>query len=102
MTKIYRCKDLEKMVLKMGFLPFFANDITDFSIEEFTPQELWFSDEEEGPVGMERACYPKFQLCLWETLSEESRVCQHGLVSGTCKLQACYVQSESGTFTKYG
>lgn len=49
MTKIYRCKDLEKMVLKMRFLPFFANDITDFSIEEFTPQELWFSDEEEGP-----------------------------------------------------
>ena len=50
MTKIYRCKDLEKMVLKMGFLPFFANDITDFSIEEFTPQELWFSDEEKGPL----------------------------------------------------
>ena len=49
MTKINRCEDLEKLVAKMGFLPFFANGIEDFSIEEFTPQELWFSDEEEGP-----------------------------------------------------
>lgn len=49
MTKIYRCEDLEKLVSKMGFLPFFINDVPDFSIEEFTPQELWFSNEEDGP-----------------------------------------------------
>ena len=49
MTKINRSEDLEKLVAKMGFLPFFANSIEDFSIEEFTPQELWFSDEEEDP-----------------------------------------------------
>ena len=35
MTKINRCEDLEKLVAKMGFLPFFANGIEDFSIEEF-------------------------------------------------------------------
>lgn len=33
----------------MGFLPFFYNGIPDFSIEEFTPEELWFSDEQDGP-----------------------------------------------------
>lgn len=49
MIKINHCGDIEKLVLKMGFLPFFNNGIPDFSIEEFTPQELWFSDEEEGP-----------------------------------------------------
>lgn len=49
MIKINHCGDLEKLVSKMGFLPFFKNGIPDFSIEEFIPQELWFSDEEEGP-----------------------------------------------------
>lgn len=32
-----------------GFLPFFLNDITGFSIAELCPPELWFSDEQEGP-----------------------------------------------------
>jgi len=49
MTQINHCGDLEKLILKMGFLPFFNIGIADFSIEEFTPQELWFSDEEDGP-----------------------------------------------------
>lgn len=49
MTKINHSVDLEKLVSKMGFLPFFNISISDFSIEEYTPQELWFSDEEEGP-----------------------------------------------------
>lgn len=33
----------------MGFLPFFKNEIPEFSVEEFTPANLWFSDENEGP-----------------------------------------------------
>ena len=32
-----------------GFLPFFLNDIPDFSIADLCPPELWFSDEQEGP-----------------------------------------------------
>jgi hypothetical protein len=42
-------RELEKLVVKMGFLPFFRNEITEFSVEEFTPSALWFSDEDEGP-----------------------------------------------------
>lgn len=34
---------------RWDFYPSLPNGIEDFSIEEFTPQELWFSDEEEGP-----------------------------------------------------
>lgn len=49
MTTINYCGDIEKLISELGFLPFFYNGIPDFSIEEFTPQELWFSDEEEGP-----------------------------------------------------
>lgn len=48
MVQINHCEDLEKLILKMGFLPFFNIGIPDFSIEEFTPQQLWFS-EEDGP-----------------------------------------------------
>lgn len=40
---------MEKVVSTMGFLPFFYIGIPDFSIEEFTPEELWFSDEKDGP-----------------------------------------------------
>lgn len=37
--------------MDMGFLPFFKNVIPGFSVEEYTPSELWFPDDEdeEGP-----------------------------------------------------
>lgn len=41
--------DLQNLILKMGFLPFFQNDIPGFSVEEHTPPELWFSDTADGP-----------------------------------------------------
>jgi hypothetical protein len=41
--------DIERLVNTMGFLPFFANDISNFSIKEKTPDDLWFSDEKDGP-----------------------------------------------------
>lgn len=45
-----RCKeDIIRLVDEVGFLPFFANDIDGFSIEEHTPRELWFSDTADGP-----------------------------------------------------
>ncbi len=34
---------------RLGFLPFFSNEIPGFSIEEHTPARLWFSATEEGP-----------------------------------------------------
>ena len=46
---ITSCLELERVVLEMGFLPFFKNDIPGFSIEEHTPPELWFSDDADGP-----------------------------------------------------
>lgn len=49
MTQINNERDLEKLALKMGFLLFFKNGIREFSVEEFTPSHLWFSDEDEGP-----------------------------------------------------
>jgi len=49
MDQLHSAEDLEALVLRMGFLPFFKNEIADFSIEEFTPSEYWFSDENEGP-----------------------------------------------------
>lgn len=49
MATINHCGDLENLVLQMGFLPFFKNRISNFSIEEFTPEHLWFPDDEEGP-----------------------------------------------------
>ena len=40
---------LRETVLRLGFLPFFKNEIPGFSIAEHTPPRLWFSDTEEGP-----------------------------------------------------
>ncbi len=41
--------ELEALVLEMGFLPFFKNEIPGFSVAEHTPPALWFSDEADGP-----------------------------------------------------
>lgn len=40
MTEIYNYETLEASVSKMGFLPFYKNDIQDFSVEDFTTMEL--------------------------------------------------------------
>ncbi len=58
--------DLLDKVEEYGFLPFFKNSIPDFSIEEFCPTELWFTDlngpwEWKGPVAKSGKCiYGKF------------------------------------------
>ena len=48
-NSITSCRELERYVLEIGFLPFFKNDIPGFSVEEHTPPELWFSDDADGP-----------------------------------------------------
>lgn len=64
---IHTPADLERLVVTMGILPFFKNDVEGFSIDEHTPRHLWFSDYEEGPwewksavIGGFRAAYGKF------------------------------------------
>ena len=48
--EIQNAEQLERAVLKWGFLPFFKNEIEGFSVEELTPRHLWFSDEGmDGP-----------------------------------------------------
>lgn len=44
-------QEMERLALDFGFLPLFKNAIPGFSIEEHTPPELWFPDDEdkEGP-----------------------------------------------------
>ena len=64
--KIRSEKDIYDLVQKWGFLPFFANEIKGFSIEEHTPEELWFSKlpgpwDWKGPVlRMGNCVYGKF------------------------------------------
>ena len=41
--------DIVRLAQEVGFLPFFANDIKGFSIEERCAPELWFSDGADGP-----------------------------------------------------
>lgn len=42
-------QDVEKLVEEIGFLPFFANEIKGFSVEELTPPSYWFVNGVEGP-----------------------------------------------------
>lgn len=41
--------DVVRLVEDMGFLPFFANHIPGFSVEECCPEELWFEEGVDGP-----------------------------------------------------
>ncbi len=60
-------EDIAALVEKIGFLPFFRGEIAEFSVEEFTPPRLWFSDTEDGPwewkgpvIRLARCAYGKF------------------------------------------
>ena len=60
-------EDMAELVRSCGFLPFSANAITGFSVEEHTPPGLWFVDgvagpwEWKGPVIRATGCvYGKF------------------------------------------
>ena len=63
---IYTKEDLKEAVQALGFLPLFANEILDFSIEEHTVPKAWCSEEPgvgewKGPVIRESGCaYGKF------------------------------------------
>ncbi len=47
---ILTAEDMEAYIIKVGFLPLFANDIPDFSVEEHTASENWWSgDPEKDP-----------------------------------------------------
>lgn len=48
-SKLQSAEDLERRVLRLGFLPFFRNAIAGFSVEENTPAGLWFEEGVEGP-----------------------------------------------------
>lgn len=52
-------EDMIRLTEEYGFLPFFANDIDGFSVEDNTPAHLWFTDtdgpwEWKGPAAMSR------------------------------------------------
>lgn len=49
MNRLYSAEDLEQAVGKMGVLPFFRNEIPEFSVEELTPAEHWFEEGADGP-----------------------------------------------------
>ncbi len=40
--------DVKRLIEAFGFLPFFANGIAGFSIEEHTPAELWYNGTVDG------------------------------------------------------
>ena len=47
--KICSMPELEELIDAIGFLPFFANEIPGFSIEERISPKLWFTGDAEGP-----------------------------------------------------
>ena len=48
-TELRSAEDIVRLVQEVGFLPFFANDIEGFSVEECCPRELWFAKNVDGP-----------------------------------------------------
>lgn len=47
--KIKSAQELEQLILEVGFLPFFQNEIPGFSVEEHTAPEYWFQEGVDGP-----------------------------------------------------
>lgn len=59
-------EEIVELTERWGFLPFFRNSVRGFSIEEYTPADLWFSDRDgpwewKGPcIRSGRVLYGKF------------------------------------------
>lgn len=49
LPKIHNPDELTELIEAIGFLPFFANEIEGFSVEDCCPRELWFADGTDGP-----------------------------------------------------
>ena len=49
LLQVRSADDVIRLVEDVGFLPFFANRIHGFSLEECCPGELWFEDGVDGP-----------------------------------------------------
>lgn len=74
-------EDMQQMANEWGFLPFFANEIDGFSIEEHVAPEFWFPDDEENGMG------------AWDWKGE--CIVQGDLAYGKLyKGKACYVSME--------
>ena len=64
--EVHNTDELLQLVEDVGFLPFFANEIRGFSVEDHCPRELWFTDAEgpwewKGPAARSCRCvYGKF------------------------------------------
>lgn len=58
-------------IRRMGFVPFFVNDIFGFSIEEMTPKECWFNDDtnELGPWDWKIDCIQSGEIAYGKFLS---------------------------------
>ena len=65
-SRLKSAQAVEDAVEELGFLPFFRNVVSGFSIEERTPPELWFTDRPgpwdwKGPIIRSGRCvYGKF------------------------------------------
>lgn len=46
--KIEGMEDIVDLIDELGFLPFFRNPIEGWSLEEKTPAEFWFNDDNDG------------------------------------------------------
>lgn len=47
---------MEKTIRRLGIVPFFTNAIPGYSIEELTPKELWFNEDNLGPWDWKIPC----------------------------------------------
>lgn len=91
--RIHNAMELEALVQQMGFLPFFACSVSNFSIEEFTPSHYWFVEGVDGPWEwrMEVACQgmvtysklfsKKTGLVSWEWYSDLANYPRNGYIS---------------------
>ncbi|MBQ9201718.1 MAG: hypothetical protein IJ154_05050 [Bacteroidales bacterium] len=48
-ASIHSPESMYRMIRELGIVPFFSGLVPGWSIEEYTPDEYWFTDEELGP-----------------------------------------------------
>ena len=82
---IHNIDELEQRVEEIGFLPLFAGDVVDFSVEEHTvPEDWWTGDPERDP--WEWRAHAARRGSLWKIFWWPGRVYFQRVAAGLCQL----------------
>ncbi len=100
--KISSMQDLIDLINEVGFVPFFRNEIDDFSIEDHISYKCWYNSGDDGKLRpLETKKNARFRaMFLFENIVLRQYLCYMALVKKTGLMYAADSHSKTSVFSK--